>query len=43
MERVACGPLYCYGCYGQKGMTVDLNRLILGNNDNARNGIGIIG
>ena len=35
MERVACGPLYCYGCYGQKGMTVDLNRLILGKSYNS--------
>lgn len=35
MERVACGPLYCYGCYGQEGMTVDLNRLILGKSYNS--------
>ena len=35
MGRVACGPLYCYGCYGQEGMTVDLNRLILGKSYNS--------
>lgn len=35
MERVACGPLYCYRCYGQEGMTVDLNRLILGKSYNS--------
>lgn len=35
MERVACGPLCCYGCYGQEGMTVDLNRLILGKSYNS--------
>ena len=35
MERVACGPLHCYGCYGQEGMTVDLNRLILGKSYNS--------
>ena len=35
MERVACGPLYCYGCDRKKGMTVDLNRLILGKSYNS--------
>lgn len=35
MERVACGPLYCYGCVSKKGMTVDLNRLILGKSYNS--------
>lgn len=35
MERVACGPLCCYGCVSQKGMTVNLNRLILGKSYNS--------
>ena len=35
MERVACGPLYCYRYYGQEGMTVDLNRLNLGKSYNS--------
>ena len=35
MERVACGPLYCYRCSVKGRMPVDLNRLILGKSYNS--------